>query len=104
VKLIHNITFLVEHSIQDEWSSWIKDAMIPHFQASPEIGGFKLSKIVSSQNPDGQSFALQLEFESVVLFQQFAATLEPIILENHQKIFQDKALFFATTMEIIDFG
>jgi hypothetical protein len=104
MKLIHNITFLVEHSIQDEWHDWIQDDMMPYFQNSPEIGAYKLAKIVSGQNPDGQSYALQLEFKNVSLFQQFAATLEPIMLQNHREKFQDKALFFATTMEILNQG
>lgn len=104
MKLIHNITFLIEPSIHVEWFNWMVESNFPDYKNSDVISGYKLSKIFSARNTGELSFALHLEFDSKENLEKFLQFIEPVLLRDLKHKFQNSALTFSTSMEIINEG
>lgn len=104
MKIIHNITFLIDASIHVQWYNWMVENIFPDYKESDVIFAYKLSKIISTQPSKGLTFALQLEFDSSENWEQYANFVEPVLLRDLKFRYQDSALTFATTMEIIEQG
>ena len=72
------------------------------YRNSDVISGFKLSKIFSARHTGELSFALHLEFDSKENLEKFLQFIEPVLLRDLKNKFQNSALTFSTSMEIID--
>ena len=59
--LLINETFIVDHSIFDEWISLFKTRYVEFLKESSPVRDVVLSKVQGEYNPDGENYALQFK-------------------------------------------
>lgn len=98
---IYNITFHVSKEIEQEWLNYIKKTFIPKMLKSGLLESSLTSRVVT-EDPSGTSYSIQFKTKSKEKLDQFIQTeLEPIIEEINKK-FSPKMVYFATELDVID--
>ena len=98
--ILFNITFNVENDIKDLWLDYAEQKLIPAMLKSNLLHSVIFSEIMITE-PQGTSYALQLQSDSKKNLEKFQTEELPEILSALQNRFQDKIVFFPTEMKII---
>lgn len=99
---IYNLTAQVDLEIVEEWKGWLTGFVADKIDSSLFAEKPKLLWVRSQDTEDGQSFALQLFFESASALQKFLGHADGIIEKASQKTFQNKVLYFGSLLEELD--
>jgi hypothetical protein len=59
--LLINETFIIDHSIFEEWISFFRNSYVRFLKESPYVRDVVLSKVQGGYNPDGENYALQFK-------------------------------------------
>ncbi len=100
-KLLYNVTTLVDHSIHDDWLSWVTKVHIPQVMATHAFLEFKMSKILGSDESQGINYALQFVSHSMVDFLRYRDIHLKEIQQQQKDQFGEKYVSFSTLMEIV---
>jgi hypothetical protein len=57
--ILINETFIVDHSVKEEWLEWFSENIVTRLSALTEVADVIFSRVGHQFNPDGVSFALQ---------------------------------------------
>jgi uncharacterized protein YqcC (DUF446 family) len=100
--LLINETFIVDHSVTEQWSQWVLQNLIKAVQETSLASNVMFSKIVHSHNPDGISYALQFIVEKENL--EMINKNENLTRMRMQMfdLFRNKIASFKTEMEVIN--
>ncbi len=98
--ILFNITFNVEDEIKDLWLDYAQQNLIPSMLKSKLLHSALFTQILINE-PQGTSYALQLQSDSKKNLEKFQTEELPEILSELQNRFQDKIVFFPTKMKII---
>lgn len=96
---IYNLTAQVEIDIVDDWRNWLLQFVHEKFESSQFCQTPKLLWVRSQNSPEGQSFAVQLFFDSAKSLQLFLSHHDGKIEEASKEKFQTKALYFGSLLE-----
>ena len=100
--LVYNTTYQVDFEEAKNFVIWIHQFDIPKIM---EYGAFakpRLCKILSHHDADSECFSLQFEVENSAILHQWYNKQGKELHEEMEKIFKDKAIGFATLLEIIE--
>jgi hypothetical protein len=100
--LLINETFIVDHSVTEQWSQWVLHNLINAVHETSLASNVMLSKIVHAHNPDGISYALQFIVERGNL--EMIDKNKNLIRVRIQmfELFRNKIASFRTEMEVIN--
>ncbi len=102
MKIIYNITTIVDHSKKEEWLQWVDQDLIPQINESGLFFDVKLMRIIDREyNPDGSTYALQLFAESFHNCRTYELEYLPKISEDESSKFSGKLASFTTFMELM---
>ena len=103
-KLLYNTTFLVDFSIESVWEEWMISDFIPIALSSEGIESFKFLKILSDDEQQGASYALQFTVNSLDDLLSYQSGLKKQLHFNLKTKWGEACLNFSTLMEICDEG
>ncbi|HEB62726.1 MAG TPA: DUF4286 family protein [Bacteroidetes bacterium] len=98
--LLINETFIVDHSVFDDWLSLFKDKYIRSLKNSSLVRDIVLSKIKGEHNPDGANYALQFKINESE-FDKFQSNKDlNEVRKNLDDKFRNQYASFVTILEI----
>ena len=99
---ISNETFKVDWSILDDWMEWVIKTLIPAIQKSEHVTSAKLVKIVSLDDMDGPTYALQVGHDSKASYNHYMELELPQLMQPAYERWKDRFVGFRTLMEVIN--
>ena len=100
MKLLYNITTRVDHSVVDEWKTYMTTYFIPAMMSTDCFDSYKMMRILGDPEEDGETFAVQYVAHNLNAFVTYQENHMPKLQSQTREMFQDKALSFKTLMEI----
>ena len=97
--LIYNVTSGVDRKIELEWLLWMKESHIPEVMGTQMFTGYKLYKILSTENDDTISYAVQYTAKSLDQVEKYLENYAPVLREEVKKKFGDGVASFRTLLE-----
>jgi hypothetical protein len=104
MRFLYNTTYHVSVEVVNEWREWMIDTFIPIIMKENGFIEYKLLRVLSDDEAEAISFALQFSVESLehfITYQDGSKKLNSALL---QQKYGEKCLSFATLMEIHDEG
>lgn len=96
-----NESYMVDHSIVDEWLEWMKNERIPAVLKKARFAGYRFVRLMDIDETEGKTFSLQLE---IISRAEYLRYLQLILPELNKKAFDkwgNKFVGFRTFMEIL---
>ena len=99
--ILYNITFKIEHPIQDDWVRWMKIAYIPKMMDTGKFIEHKLCRVLGVDEEDGVTYALQFLCPNMVTYQLFQEKDAYSIQKEHAIKYQNQYVSFSTIMKVV---
>ena len=101
---IYNLTAQVDLDLVEEWKGWLPKFIASEFPTENFCQPPKLLWVRSQDTGEGQSFAIQLFFESARSLQLFLGQSDGKIEQASREKFQSKVLYFGSLLEELDWN
>lgn len=100
--IIYNTTYHVETAIASQFIAWLKDFYIPSATESKHLTQPQLTKILSAQEDEGESYSLQFKADSVVILESWYRNVGCKLVDSLTAKFGQKVVGFSTLMQTIE--
>ena len=101
---IYNLTAQVDLDLVEEWKGWLPKFIASELPTENFCQPPKLLWVRSQDTGEGQSFAIQLFFESARSLQVFLGQSDGKIEQASREKFQSKVLYFGSLLEELDWN
>ena len=101
MKLIYNVTVMIDHEVHDDWLEWMKKEYIPEMITKGGFEGFKLSKIIGGENEGGINYAIQYMVPAQNVLDRYLRSHAEELRMKHQMRYKDRFVAYRTIMEVI---
>jgi hypothetical protein len=102
VDILYNVTIIIDHSVHDEWKSWMINVHIPEVMQCNIFRNCKMTKILEDHNEDGVTYAIQYRCHGLEAFNDYQNKFAPRLQAETQNKYGGKYAAFRTCMEIIE--
>lgn len=104
MKILYNVTIIVDDSIVENWKKWMIDIHIPDVMATGAFEMYQMQKVLTEGSEGGTTFAIQYLSPNREEFERYQIQHAPKLQEEHQNRYQGKFGAFRTLMEVISAG
>jgi len=104
MKILYNVTVVIDDSVQKDWMKWMIDVHIPDVMATGAFETYQMHKVLTEGSEGGTSFAIQYLSPSREEYERYQMQHAPRLQEDHQKRYNGKFGAFRTLMEVISAG
>lgn len=101
MKLIYNVTVMIDHEVHDDWLVWMTKEHIPEVIIKGGFDGYTLNKILSGENEGGITYAIQYMVPSQNVLDRYFNRHAEKLRMKHQMRFKDRFVAYRTIMEVI---
>lgn len=102
MKIIYNVTIIIDHSVHDEWLVWMKEIHIPEVLSTGKFLDNRMLKILGDHNPDGVSYGIQYTCENMQTFNDYDINFAPSLRNKIDEKFAGKYGVFRTLLEVVE--
>ena len=104
MKILYNVTVIVDDSIKEDWEEWMIEVHIPEVMATGAFETYQLQKVLTEGSEGGTTFAIQYLSQNREEFERYQIQHAPKLQEEHQRRYEGKFGAFRTLMEVISAG
>ena len=104
MKILYNVTVIVDPSIESEWLQWMKETHIPDVMNTGSFETYQLQKVLTEGSEGGTTFAIQYLAPNMDTLDHYQAKHAPRLQEAHNTKYAGKFGAFRTIMEVISRG
>ena len=104
MKIIYNITVLIDHQVHDEWKEWMVQQHIPQVMDTKCFESWRMSRILGADESQGINYAIQYIAPSMQVFIQYRDQHATKLQQEHKNQFGKYYVAFRTLMEAINEG
>lgn len=104
MKLLYNITVIIDDSILDDWKKWMIEIHIPDVMASGAFESYQLQKVLTEGSEGGTTFAIQYLAHNRDEYERYQMEHAPKLQAEHQQRYNGKFGAFRTLMEVLSAG
>lgn len=97
--LIYNVTTGIDRKIEQEWLIWMKEIHIPDVMATRMFVGYKMYKVLTTDDEDSVSYAVQYSAKSLNEVEIYLDKFAPALREEVKKKFGDQQVSFRTLLQ-----
>lgn len=97
--LIYNVTTGIDRKIEQEWLIWMKEIHIPDVMATRMFVGYKMYKVLTTDDEDSVSYAVQYSAKSLNEVEIYLDKFAPPLREEVKKKFGDQQVSFRTLLQ-----
>jgi hypothetical protein len=103
MKILYNVTIIIDHSVHDEWKAWMKEVHIPAVMATGHFIENKMMRILEDEhNPDGVTYAVHYVAPSIQAYEDYQNNCAPALQAETIKKYNGLFAAFRTCMEIVE--
>ena len=100
--IVYNVTVKINAEVQEEWLRWMRETHIPDVMATGMFQSYSLNRIISLEDADGASYAIQYHCPDMATFHKYQLQHAPQLQKDHTERYKDQFVAFRTLMEVID--
>ncbi|MEM9548116.1 MAG: DUF4286 family protein [Bacteroidota bacterium] len=104
MKILYNVTVIVDDSVREDWKKWMMEIHIPDVMATGAFESYQMQKVLTEGSEGGTTFAIQYLAPSREEYERYQMQHAPRLQEDHTKRYQGKFGAFRTLMEVIAAG
>jgi hypothetical protein len=104
MKILYNVTVIVDDSIVEDWKEWMINTHIPDVMSTGAFETYQMQKVITEGSEGGTTFAIQYLAPSRDEFERYQIQHAPKLQDDHQKRYMGKFGAFRTLMEVISAG
>ena len=97
--LIYNVTVGVDKAFEQEWLLWMREIHIPDVMATRMFVGYKMYKVLTTDDEDSVSYAVQYSAKSLNEVEIYLDKFAPALREEVKKKFGDQQVSFRTLLQ-----
>ncbi len=102
MKILYNVTIIIDHAVHHEWKEWMLDVHIPDVMETKCMESYMMNKILDGKNPDGVTYAIQYLIPDMDTFKRYQKDFAPALQDAHNKRYKGKYGAYRTVMEVVD--
>jgi hypothetical protein len=99
--IIYNVTCKVDHSIADEWLSWLQQEHIADLIATGCFTHARILRLLEVDETDGITYAVQYHAESKALYNRYIREFSTGMRNKATEKWGEKFIAFRSVMEIV---
>ena len=99
--IIYNVTIKVEHSIAEEWMSWLKNEHIPDLIATGCFTHATILHLLEADDTEGITYAVQYHAESKALYNRYIENFSEMMRKKATDKWGDKFIAFRSVMQVV---
>lgn len=99
--IIYNVTSKVDHSIAEDWLSWLQQEHIPEVIATGCFTHARVLRLLEVDETDGLTYAIQYHAESKALYNRYIREFSPELRKKGTEKWGEKFIAFRSVMEIV---
>ncbi len=99
--LLYNVTVKVEAEIEAEWLAWMQQTHIPEVLATGMFVKNQFLRLISQQEDEGQTYAVQYYCESSELLDEYMHSHAPALQQKTRERYANKFVAFRTVLEVL---
>ena len=98
---IISLTVKVDSSVSDKWKAWAVDFFIPHLTHSSTGKNIVFTRVVSMNDPDGETYSIQVTVDGQPGVSRFEQQGMPEFIYMANNLFTGQVVFFKTLLEVL---
>jgi len=99
--IIYNVTVKVDHSIADDWLSWLQQVHIPEIIATECFTDARILRLLEVDESDGITYAVQYHANSKALYNRYIKEYSAGMRNKVTEKWGDKLVAFRSVMQIV---
>jgi Domain of unknown function (DUF4286) len=99
--IIYNVTVKVDHSIADDWLSWLQEVHIPDVIATGCFTDARILRLMEVDESDGITYAVQYHAESKALYNRYITEHSDGMRNKGTEKWGEKFVAFRSVMQIV---
>ena len=99
--IIYNVTVKVDHSIADDWLSWLQQEHIPDIIATECFTDARILRLLEVDESDGITYAVQYHANSKALYNRYIKQYSNEMRNKSTEKWGDKFVAFRSVMQIV---
>jgi hypothetical protein len=99
--ILYNVTVKIDTKIHKEWVKWMKEVHIPDVLATGLFSEHKLCRLLSVDESDGITYAIQYFCADMEAFEQYQKEHARRLQTEHMNRYKNRYVAFRTLMEVV---
>ena len=99
--ILYSVTVSIEPAAEAEWLRYMREKHIPEVLASACFSGYKMFKILTTQQEGECSYSIQYFCKNLDDFERYQRDFAKPLQADHSKHFENKAFAFRTLLELV---
>ncbi len=99
--IIYNVTIKVDHSIAEEWMSWLKNEHIPDLIATGCFTHATILHLLEADDTEGITYAVQYHAESKALYNRYIENFSEMMRKKATDKWGNKFIAFRSVMQVV---
>jgi hypothetical protein len=100
--IIYNTTYSVSDKVYGAFIKWIQEKHVPHMLSTGYFIDPTISRVLTSEDQDGNSISVQLKANDVNAVGQWKEEYGDLFQMEISSLFSVEVLYFSTFLEIIE--
>lgn len=97
--ILHNITFNVDKSVEQEWIAWMKREYVPAALATGLPVDAKMLRLLTEVNSEGVTYTFQCLFNAMEDYLTYQKLYAPRLQQTHHQRYLNQYVSFPTILE-----
>lgn len=99
--IVYNVTAKIDFSIEEDWLQWMKAVHIPDVLKTGYFSGYRLSRVMSLQDNDGVTYAIEYHCASTADLHQYEVKHAPALRKEYAERYTGKYVTYRSIMEVV---
>ncbi|MDF1694731.1 MAG: DUF4286 family protein [Saprospiraceae bacterium] len=104
MKILYNVTVIVDDTVVEDWKQWMVKDHIPKVMETGAFETYQLQKVLTEGSEGGTTFAVQYLAHNREAFEKYQMQNAPKLQKEHQDRYNGKFGAFRTIMEVLSAG
>jgi hypothetical protein len=100
--IVYNVTMNIDHSVHDEWLTWMKEVHIPDVMKTGMFIDNRMLKVLGDEESGGVTYSIQYTCRTMDDYRKYEMEYAPALRAEYNEKYKDKFVAFRTLLETID--
>lgn len=98
---IYNVTIKINHTIEQEWLSWMKNIHLQDVMATGKFDSYTFSELMDHHDEEGKTFVVQYYTSAKNRYEDYIQNHAPLLREKGFALFGNQFIAFRSVLKVI---
>lgn len=99
--IIYNVTIKVEHSIAENWLTWLKEVHIPEMISTGCFTNATILRLLETDETEGPTYAIQYHAASNDLYNKYIESFSDEMRKKGADKWGNRVIAFRSVMQVV---